>query len=180
MACRRQPRRQPRQPLPRPGAPWASRSANLSLTRKLSPRRNYFYREDATSILGCRWWVRGSSYQIRTNQPHLAPHHRHPALWFLEVSRSGGDCRDWPFTAIPPTATTQTGVLLNVYTASQIDRHLGAEGAVALPASQCVSFGVVVHVHHLCGFRDNKINCIDHRDLTLRLQTPDVCSKRNL
>ena len=38
---------------------------------------------------------------------------------------------------IPPTATTQTDVLLNEHAASQIDRRLGAEGAVALPALQC-------------------------------------------
>jgi len=64
------------------------------------------------------------------------------------VSRSGGDCLDWQLTAIPPTATTQTGVLLNGHASSQIDRRLGSEGTVALPASQCVLFGVV-HVQHL-------------------------------
>ena len=71
------------------------------------------------------------------------------------VSRSGGNGRDWPLTGIPPTATTQTGVLLNDHAASQIDSFLRVERAVTFPASHrnlCifnVGVGSIVFVGHV-------------------------------
>ena len=50
-------------------------------------------------------------------------------------ARSGSDGRDWPLTAIPPTATTRTRVLSNGHAASQIDIFFRLEGAVTFPAS---------------------------------------------